>query len=89
MGRERERQQRVDSLGGFEEKSSRSLGGKEKKSLEESSEEGDNFWETFTGKEGVLEQRAFSILILRVRDREKNREFIVGFSGFGEEEEVN
>ena len=56
MGREREWQQRVDSLGGFEEKSSRSLGGKEKKSLEESSEEGDNFWETFTGKEGVLEQ---------------------------------
>ncbi|KAL6322605.1 hypothetical protein AAG906_014273 [Vitis piasezkii] len=43
--------------------------------------------EAFTRKEGVLEQRTFPILILRVRDREKNREFIVGFSGFGEEEE--
>lgn len=27
-------------------------------------------------------------MILRVRDREKNREFIGGFSGFGEEEEA-
>ena len=71
------------SRGGFEEKSSRGLGGKEKKVQRKAQRRETTFKRHSRERKGVLEQRAFSIFILRARDREKKREFIVGFSGFG------
>ena len=58
-------------------------GGKEKKVQRKAQRRETTFKRHSRERKGVLEQRAFSIFILRARDKEKKREFIVGFSGFG------